>query len=196
MVHGPFHGDMHAGNIWVLDDGRGCYLDFGIMGDLPPEWRDVLKDLFYTCAFDLDFVRVAKAFRRVGAVPPDVGTDEELGALMGSVIGTMLNDGFGSIDVAALVAQSLEMLKTYNASVPQELALIAKQLLYIDRYTKFLAPDYSITADPYIVQNVFPEEAAAKAAQLGVVLDDTDPAFEKGVHPAAVEPELVDPVES
>ena len=26
MVHGPFHGDMHAGNIWVLDDGRGCFL--------------------------------------------------------------------------------------------------------------------------------------------------------------------------
>ena len=21
-------GDMHAGNIWALDDGRGCYLDF------------------------------------------------------------------------------------------------------------------------------------------------------------------------
>ena len=80
-------------------------------------------------------------------------------------------------DVAALVAQSLEMLKTYKASVPQELALIAKQLLYIDRFTKFLAPDYSVTADPYIVQNIFPEEARAKAAELGVVLDDTDPAF-------------------
>ena len=183
MVHGPFHGDMHAGNIWALDDGRGCYLDFGIMGELSPEWRDVLKDLFYTCAFDLDFVRVARAFRSVGAIPPDIGTDEELGAFLGAVLGTMLNDGFGSIDVAALVAQSLEMLKQYDASVPQELALIAKQLLYIDRYTKFLAPDYSITADPYIVQNVFPAEALAKAERLGVVLDDTDPAFDIGVHP-------------
>src|SRR3546814_16739672 len=39
MVHGPFHGDMHAGNIWVLDDGRGCYLDFGIMGELTGDWQ-------------------------------------------------------------------------------------------------------------------------------------------------------------
>jgi len=31
MVHGPFHGDVHAGNLWVLDDGRATYLDFGIM---------------------------------------------------------------------------------------------------------------------------------------------------------------------
>ena len=36
LAHGPFHGDVHAGNIWVLDDGRAAYLDFGIMGDLPP----------------------------------------------------------------------------------------------------------------------------------------------------------------
>ena len=36
LVHGPFHGDVHAGNIWVLDDGRAAYLDFGIMGELPP----------------------------------------------------------------------------------------------------------------------------------------------------------------
>ena len=177
MVHGPFHGDMHAGNIWALDDGRGCYLDFGIMGELSPEWRSVLKDLFYTCAFDLDFTRVARAYREVGAIPADMGSDEELGAFLNMVLGPMLTDGFGSIDVAALVAQSLEMLKTYKASVPQELALIAKQLLYIDRFTKFLAPDYSVTADPYIVQNIFPQEARAKAAELGVVLDDTDPAF-------------------
>ena len=41
LVHGPFHGDVHAGNLWVLDDGRAAYLDFGIMGELPPaEWRD------------------------------------------------------------------------------------------------------------------------------------------------------------
>jgi predicted unusual protein kinase regulating ubiquinone biosynthesis (AarF/ABC1/UbiB family) len=177
MVHGPFHGDMHAGNIWALDDGRGCYLDFGIMGELSPEWRSVLKDLFYTCAFDLDFTRVARAYRAVGAIPAEMGSDEELGAFLSMVLGPMLADGFGSIDVAALVAQSLEMLKTYKASIPQELALIAKQLLYIDKFTKFLAPDYSVTADPYIVQNIFPEEARRKAAELGVVLDDTDPAF-------------------
>jgi predicted unusual protein kinase regulating ubiquinone biosynthesis (AarF/ABC1/UbiB family) len=172
MIHGPFHGDMHAGNIWVLDDGRGCYLDFGIMGELADDWKAMLKDLFYTCAFDLDFVRVARAYRSVGAIPEGMGTDEELGAFLNGVLGPMLTTGFGSIDVAQLVAQSLEMLKAYNASIPQELALIAKQLLYIDRYSKFLAPDYSMTADPFVVKNIFPTEAAAKAAELGLNLDD------------------------
>lgn len=172
MLHGPFHGDMHAGNIWALEDGRGCYLDFGIMGELPDEWKQVLKDLFYTCTFDLDFVRVARAYRRVGAIPPGIGTDEELGALLTAILGPMLTNGLGSLDIAQLVAQSLDLLKAYAASVPQELVLIGKQLLYIDKYTKFLAPEYSITADPFVVKNVFPEEAARKAADLGMDLED------------------------
>jgi predicted unusual protein kinase regulating ubiquinone biosynthesis (AarF/ABC1/UbiB family) len=172
MIHGPFHGDMHAGNIWALEDGRGCYLDFGIMGELPDEWKQVLKDLFYTCAFDLDFVRVARAYRSVGAVPAGLGTDEELGALMQTIFGPLLTEGFGTLDMGTIVTQSLEMLKAYDARVPRELVLIAKQLLYVDKYTTFLAPEYSLTADPYVVKNIFPEEAAARAAELGMSLAD------------------------
>jgi len=171
MIHGPFHGDMHAGNIWVLDDGRGCFLDFGIMGELEADWQQLLKDLFYTCTFDLDFSRVAASYKKVGAIPAEMD-EAALAMFLNSVLGPMLTDGFGSIDIAQLVAQSLQMLKTYDASVPRELVLIAKQLLYIDRYTKFLAPDYSITGDPYIVKNIFPADAAAKATELGMVFPD------------------------
>jgi predicted unusual protein kinase regulating ubiquinone biosynthesis (AarF/ABC1/UbiB family) len=60
-VHGPFHGDMHAGNIWVLDDGRGTFLDFGIMGELDDEWKRVVQDLFLTVLIDQNWARVAAA---------------------------------------------------------------------------------------------------------------------------------------
>lgn len=197
MIHGPFHGDMHAGNMWVLEDGRGCYLDFGIMGELPDEWKQVVKDLFYTCSFDLDFVRVARAYRRVGAIPASMGTDEELGAVLNEMLGPILVDGFGNLDIAQLVAQSLELLKAYQAAVPKELVLVAKQLLYVDKYTRFLAPTYSLTSDPFIVKNIFPEAAAAKAADLGVSLDGpaplralAGPAGSGFAHPDGVSSEL------
>ncbi|HZU79964.1 MAG TPA: AarF/UbiB family protein [Acidimicrobiales bacterium] len=176
MVHGPFHGDMHAGNLWALQDGRGCYLDFGIMGELGEEWKQVLKDLFYTCTFDLDFTRVAAAYRRVGVFPEGVGSDEEIGAFLNAMLAPVLANGYGSLDIAQLVTQSLELLKAYQAVAPRELVLIAKQLLYVDRYARHLAPDYTITADPLIMKNIFPADAAAKAASLGVSLDDAVPA--------------------
>lgn len=168
MVHGPFHGDMHAGNVWVLDDGRGCYLDFGIMGELGPQWKHLVRDLFYTCMFDLDFTRVAAAYRRVGVFPADAATDEELGAVLAGILVPMLEGGMGSLNLGDLINQSLELMKTYNGRSPQELVLIAKQLLYIERYTKGLAADYQLIQDPFLVKNIFPAEAKAKAEALGV----------------------------
>src|SRR5437764_7343667 len=82
LVHGQFHGDVTAGNIWILDDGRVAYLDFGIMGELTDDWKQVMRDFFFTSALDNDFSRVARAYKRVGAFPDDIGTDEEIGARM------------------------------------------------------------------------------------------------------------------
>jgi predicted unusual protein kinase regulating ubiquinone biosynthesis (AarF/ABC1/UbiB family) len=172
MVHGPFHGDMHAGNIWVLDDGRGCYLDFGIMGELSDEWRQVVRDIFYACMFDMDFTRVAAAYRRVGVFPQDAGTDEEIGQRMGMMLGPLLTSGIAAVSLGDLITSSVELMRAYEGTAPSEMMLIGKQLLYIERYTKVLAPDYSIIDDPFIVKNVFPEAAAKKAADLGVSFPD------------------------
>jgi predicted unusual protein kinase regulating ubiquinone biosynthesis (AarF/ABC1/UbiB family) len=172
MVHGPFHGDMHAGNIWVLDDGRGCYLDFGIMGELSDEWRDVIRDIFYACMFDMNFTPVAAAYRRVGVFPADAGTDEEIGERMGMIIGPMLASGMAGVNLGDLITSSVELMKAYGGTAPREMMLIGKQLLYIERYVKVLAPNYAIIEDPFIVKNVFPEAAAKRAADLGMEFPD------------------------
>jgi predicted unusual protein kinase regulating ubiquinone biosynthesis (AarF/ABC1/UbiB family) len=157
LVHGPFHGDLHAGNIWVLDDGRGCFLDFGIMGELDDEWRQLARDLYFTCVFDRDFTRVAAAYRRVGVFPADMGTDEEIGERIGMILGPMLDHGMGSVHLGDLIASCVQLMRDFGGTPPQELMLVAKQLLYIERYTARLAPDYSVITDPFLVRNVFPD---------------------------------------
>lgn len=168
MVHGPFHGDMHAGNIWVLDDGRGCFLDFGIMGELTPEWRQVMRDIYYTCVFDRDFTRVATAYRSVGVFPPELGTDEEIGAAMALIVEPMLVMGMASVNLGELITSSVTLMKDFGGTPPQELMLVGKQLLYIERYVRELAPDYAIITDPFIVKNIFPEAAKELAAKENV----------------------------
>jgi predicted unusual protein kinase regulating ubiquinone biosynthesis (AarF/ABC1/UbiB family) len=167
-VHGPFHGDMHAGNIWFLPDGRASFLDFGIMGELTPEYREVIKDILYTCMIDGDFTRVARAYRRVGVFPPEVGSDEELGLRLGMILGPMLQAGIGGMNLGEMLKMSIDLMDSYGAKGPRELVLIAKQLAYMERYAKGMAPDYRIIQDLYLVKNIFPEAAEAKAAELGV----------------------------
>ena len=172
LVHGPFHGDLHAGNIWVLDDGRGCFLDFGIMGELDDEWRAVARDLYSSCVFDRDFTRIAAAYRRVGVFPPDMGTDEEIGERIGMILGPLLDAGMGSVNLGDLISSSVVLMKQYGGTPPQEMMLVGKQLLYIERYTRELAPDYAVIKDPYLVRNVFPEAAAARLAETEAILPD------------------------
>ena len=167
-VHGPFHGDMHAGNIWFLPDGRASFLDFGIMGELTPEYREVIKDILYTCMIDGDFTRVARAYRKVGVFPDDVGSDEELGMRLSMILGPMLQAGIGGMNLGEMLKMSIDLMDSYGAKGPRELVLIAKQLAYMERYAKGMAPDYRIIQDLYLIKNIFPEAVEAKAAELGI----------------------------
>ncbi len=171
VVHGPFHGDMHAGNLWVLDDGRASYLDFGIMGELPPEFRQLIKDLFYTFLFDQDFARIARAYKRLGLIGEDTGTDEEVGLRMRMVIAPMLGTA-SSMSLGDFIVLALDMMKQYGMTAPKELALFSKQMLYMERYIKGLAPGWQLASDVFLVKNIFPDEAAKKAAELGIVFPD------------------------
>jgi predicted unusual protein kinase regulating ubiquinone biosynthesis (AarF/ABC1/UbiB family) len=172
VVHGCFHGDVHAGNLWVLDDGRASYLDFGIMGEVPDDWRQLLKDLFYTSMIDGDFTRIARAFKRVGAFTDEAGTDEEVGARLAMAFGPMLDVGLAQVSLSEVFKGIVQMMDAMGAESPQELVLVTKQLLYFERYAKALAPDWALARDIYLVKNVFPDEVAKKAADDGIELPD------------------------
>lgn len=172
MVHGPFHGDLHAGNIWVLDDGRGCFLDFGIMGELTDQWRQVMRDIYYTCVFDRNFTRVATAYRAVGVFPR--GFRHRRGDRCSHRHDHRTDAGLGYGLSKSGRVDHIERLphEGVRRDSTQELMLVGKQLLYIERYTRELAPDYAIITDPFIVKNIFPEAAKELATKLGTTYPD------------------------
>jgi predicted unusual protein kinase regulating ubiquinone biosynthesis (AarF/ABC1/UbiB family) len=174
LLHGPFHGDVHAGNVWALDDGRVAFLDFGIMGELTDEWKQVMRDFFETSAIDNDFTRVARAYKRVGVFPPDAGSDEDIGASMKMIFGPMFDAGLGEVPMASLLAEIIRTMGAYSGGTgtPKELQLIIKQLLYFERYSKEFAPDWPMFRDLYLMRNVFPDAVAARVAAEDVVLPD------------------------
>lgn len=171
LVHGPFHGDVHAGNLWVLDDGRASYLDFGIMGELPDEWRSALRDILFTSMIDQDYRRVVRAYQRVGVMSADVDP-EMAGPAIAMVMEPMLSKGLGAVSLGETLKTNLELADQFGATAPRELVLVSKQLLYFERYAKTLAPDYVLARDLYLLKNIFPEEVAAAAAERGITLPE------------------------
>lgn len=172
IVHGPFHGDAHAGNLWLLDDGRLAYLDFGIVGELDEGWRQLLRDVLYTVMFDHDFERVARSLRRCGVLDPAVGTDAQLGWVLRALFGSLLDSPINQLDSRKVIDLMISTARSYAGENPPELTLFAKQLLYFERYSAALAPDWVLGTDPFLLRNIFPAEAAARAAELGRPMPD------------------------
>jgi predicted unusual protein kinase regulating ubiquinone biosynthesis (AarF/ABC1/UbiB family) len=172
LVHGPFHGDVHAGNIWVLDDGRAAYLDFGIMGELPDAHRQALRDAQYTVMIDGDYTRIVRAWQRIGILSHDVGPVDEVAARLKAVLDPMFDMTLGQVSLAFVLRQQLELQHEYGARAARELVLVSKQLMYFERYAKELAPDYNMARDLFLVQNVFPEPVARLADERGIHFPD------------------------
>ena len=74
MIFGVFHGDLHGGNLFVMDDGRTALLDFGIVGRLDERRRVAFLRLLVGSTMNDVRAQVA-AIRDLGALPADTDID-------------------------------------------------------------------------------------------------------------------------
>ena len=155
LVHGLFHGDVHAGNLFVTRAGEVAFLDFGIMGNVEGDMRSVLLENLPIVLFGGDFRRAAEAIVALGAATRPVDVDlDALSADVEAVARPLLGATLADLEYGALLTQVLTVAGRHRLRLPREMVLLAKQLLYFERYAKAMAPDYRILSDPRIIQHL------------------------------------------
>lgn len=147
LRHGLFHGDLHAGNLLVDDDGRIVFLDFGIMGRIDPRTRWLLRELIYALLVKKDHAAAGKIvvlLGAVGTVKPEAQAAKDLEAFAAPLTMKTLGD----MSYAEIGRQLSTLADAYDVKLPRELVLIGKQFLYVERYMKLLAPKWQMMSDP------------------------------------------------
>jgi predicted unusual protein kinase regulating ubiquinone biosynthesis (AarF/ABC1/UbiB family) len=135
LARGFFHGDVHAGNFMLLDDGRIGFLDFGIVGDLRGADRQGVLD-FVVGFQQRDFVRVAGAMLAMGAGAEGKNIDAAvLGKDMEAALAPAI-DPDGGFDLRDLVPALIRSARKHGLRMPRDLVLVTKQLVYLDRVTR------------------------------------------------------------
>ncbi len=164
LEHGFFHGDVHAGNLMIDTDGRVVFLDFGIVGELDPETKAIIRTGLPALLVDGDFVTVAKAIYDLGAVLEPVDLDKA-SADIAEIVEPILAKPLSEISYGQVLVDIVRIGTRYDVRLPRELVLVAKQLLYFERYAKLMAPDWNILDDPDLIGFLFAgvrtEEATA-----------------------------------
>jgi len=149
LLYGFFHGDVHAGNLMLLDNGHLGFLDFGIVGRFDDRQRWLVTD--YVVAFvSGDYRKLGETMVAMGGVSSEVNLDE-LAEDLRETYQTMLSKSFAEIKYDDMLPRIQKVASKHRMRLPKEFVLITKQMLYFDRYAKLLAPNLNVFNDPRLV---------------------------------------------
>jgi predicted unusual protein kinase regulating ubiquinone biosynthesis (AarF/ABC1/UbiB family) len=149
ILYGFFHGDVHAGNLMMLDDGALGFLDFGIIGRFDKETRRQIAE--YIVAFASgDFAALGRVMVAMGALSGAVDFDA-LARDLQKAYAPILTTSFGELNYGSVLPDILRTSVKHRMRLPREFVLVTKQMLYFDRYAKLLAPKLNIFSDPRLV---------------------------------------------
>ncbi|MDL9946350.1 AarF/UbiB family protein [Gordonia sp. ABSL11-1] len=146
---GLFHGDLHAGNVLVDADGTLVLLDFGIVGRFTKRTRRILRQLVVDLLVRGDYESAGRAIFLLGAVHKPGSTAEGADDIRKVTMPLSTTD-LGSMSYTDLGRQLAAVAKAHDARLPRELVLVGKQLLYVEKYMKLLAPRWKAMSDKEI----------------------------------------------
>jgi aarF domain-containing kinase len=164
LFYGFFHGDVHAGNLMILDDQDVGFLDFGIVGRFDEKARWQVTD--YMIAFSTgNYRKLAEVIVEMAGAPSNLDL-EKFAADLGETYRPLLTLSFGEVNYAEFLPGIQRVATRHRMKMPNEFILITKQLLYFDRYAKALAPKLNVFTDPRLVLGMMSDIQKARASYL------------------------------
>jgi aarF domain-containing kinase len=147
LLGGFFHGDCHAGNVMILDDGRIGYIDFGIFGRFSDDHRAALA-AWVGALVSGNGEQIARSLRATGAL----GASADWDAFVVDCNEVFLPMRTVTVDnqdqFVEFYPKLLDMMARHDMHLPQAFVLIIKQLSYFGRYVMIHAPRYNENLDP------------------------------------------------
>lgn len=142
MINGYFHADPHAGNLRVLDDGRLCFLDWGMSGQLTRRMRYGLVDLFRA------FVKAdAEQVTRIALNLADTGESVDRRRMERDVnvsIREHYNPHTGEGDVGRAILSLLYIFGRHGIDLARDYSLMAKAILCVEETGTALDESYNL----------------------------------------------------
>ena len=142
---GFFHADPHPGNLLLMEGGRLCLLDWGMVGRLMARDRDLLVD-FIKAVVDRDVEWLTDSLMGFVDHPTDLnrrGLETDLSDLVESYAALDLSQ----MNLGGFMTEVTDTLRRYQLQIPSSFAVMIKALLTAEGTARLIYPDLNVVAE-------------------------------------------------
>ncbi len=143
--HGFFHGDLHAGNLFILPDSKIGLIDFGVVGRLTRRTRAAIASMFLSLAEE-DFERMAYVYVDLAPYNEHVDVDgfaQDLAYVLGPYVGLTMKH----LNLGQLLMDSTTLAAKHGLVLPSELILFFKSIVAIEGVGRRISKDFDFMAE-------------------------------------------------
>lgn len=176
LDYGFFHADPHAGNILVKKDGKVVFIDFGAVGKIPPNDKEILENLIisFVAKNPHKIVRYLKKMAISYQIPDERRFEGDVEDILDFVHSTSLKE----IDPHAVMNKMKDVLKDNRLYMPDYFYLLFKGIGLIEGVGRTINPDLDIVKSlhPY-TKKIFTKKISPQnifKAGLDKVMNFTD----------------------
>ena len=154
LEHGFFHADPHPGNLLALEDGRLCYLDFGMMSEVTRSSRSGLIQAVVHLV-NKNFDKLSQDFVKLGFLSKEVNLEPIVPAFQ-DVFVNAVELGVSKMDFKSVTDDMSGVMYKFPFQLPPYYALIIRSLLTLEGIALSVDPEFKIlgAAYPYFARRL------------------------------------------
>ena len=143
LKHGFFHADPHPGNIFIKENGQIVFIDFGAMGRLYPNERELLINLIIY-ALKKDVKKMIETIREL-AVKFEVADEKKFERELYGLIELVDENSLENIDVVTIFEKARKIFSNNQILLSEDIYLLVKGIGQIEGIGRHLDPTLNIT---------------------------------------------------
>lgn len=148
---GFFHGDLHPGNVIVMEGDILGFLDFGMVGRLTPDMKDNVVESVFSL-LNMDFRMIVKIFWEIGVKDESVSFQRFEADLIEVMERNLVGKAIAELQMGLFFKDILEGAVRHRIRVPTGYTMLFKALVTTEGMAKMLVPDINAVevSRPYI----------------------------------------------
>ena len=150
LKHGFFHADPHPGNIFVQKNGQIVFIDFGAMGRLYPNERELLINLIIY-SLKKNVKKMIETIKEL-AIKFDVVDERKLERELYGLLEIVDENSLENMDVVLLFEKARKIFSDNQILLSEDIYLLVKGIGQIEGIGRHLDPTLNITKvmQPYM----------------------------------------------